>query len=48
MEDVFGFVVFYGGFPVSESVEGYLSDSWVSEFLGDSFSLTIIVLLNYI
>jgi hypothetical protein len=27
VEDVFGSVVFHGGFPVSEGVEGYLVDS---------------------
>jgi hypothetical protein len=37
MEDVFGFVVFHGGFPVSEGVEGYFVDSWVLEFVGCSF-----------
>jgi drug/metabolite transporter (DMT)-like permease len=39
VEDVFGFVVFHGGFPVSECFEGYCGDSWVLEFVGDSLSL---------
>ena len=39
VEDVFGFVVFHRCFPVSECVEGYLVDSWVSEFSRDSLSL---------
>jgi hypothetical protein len=36
VKDVFGFVVFHSCFPVSESVEGDLVDSWVLEFAGCS------------
>jgi hypothetical protein len=40
MDYVFGFVVFHGGFPVAEGVEGYLVDSRVLEFVCCSFSLS--------
>ena len=39
VEDVFGSVVFHGGFPMSEGVEGYLVDSWVLKFDCCSFAL---------
>ena len=42
VEDVFGFVIFHCGFPVSECVEGYLRYSWVFEFGCDSFALSLI------
>ena len=42
VEDIFGLVVFGGGFPVAERVEGDLRESWVSEFVGYSLSLPLI------
>ena len=42
VEDVFGFVVFHGCFPVSKSVEGDFVESWVSEFMGYAFSLFLV------
>ena len=41
VEDVFGFVVFHGGFPVAECVECDVFDSWVVEFCSDSFALSL-------
>jgi len=35
VENVFCFVIFHRGFPVSECVEGYLHYSWVFEFSCD-------------
>jgi hypothetical protein len=40
VEDVFGSVVFHGGFPVAEGVEGNLVDSWVLGFVCCSFALS--------
>ena len=40
VEDVFCSVVFHGGFPVAEGVEGNLVDSWVLEFVCCSFALS--------
>jgi len=39
VEDVFGAVVFGGGFPVAEGVEADAEESWIVEFFGDSASL---------
>jgi len=39
MQDVFGFVIFHGCFPVSKGVEVYLEHSEVAEFVGDSSAL---------
>jgi hypothetical protein len=43
-EDVFGFGVFHGGFPMAEGVEADLLDSWIPQFGGDAFSLAAIAL----
>ena len=40
MVNVFGFLVFHGGFEVPERVESNLVDTWVMEFPGDPFPLT--------
>ena len=42
VEDVFGFVVFHGGFPVAQGVEGYAIESGVSQFLCYPFSLFLV------
>ncbi len=42
MEDIFGFVVLHGCFPVAEGVEGDLVDSWVLEFVGGFFALSCV------
>ena len=39
MEDVLGFVILHGCFPVSEREEAYLKDAWIAEFVGDFLSL---------
>ena len=38
MDDVFGFMVFGGGFPVSEGVEVDLVEAWVGKLEGGSFA----------
>lgn len=41
MKDVFGFVVFNGGFEMSESVEADVSDPRVAEFFSDFLALSL-------
>ena len=41
VEDVFGFVVFHCCFVVAECVEADLHESWVLEFVGDLFALSL-------
>jgi len=40
VEDVFGFVVFHGGFPVAEGVERDLCEPWILEFGRHSFAIS--------
>ena len=39
VENIFGAVVFHGAFPMAKGFEGDLQDSWVFQFVGESFSL---------
>jgi hypothetical protein len=41
VEDVLGFVVFHGGFEVSERVEGDLVDPRVVQLCSDFFALAL-------
>ena len=42
VKDVFRLMVFHRCFPVAEGVKGYLPESWVSELLGCSCSLSLV------
>jgi hypothetical protein len=37
VEDIFGFMLFHGCFPVSECVQVYFFEAWVLEFESDAF-----------
>jgi hypothetical protein len=39
IEDVFGLMVLHGGFPMSEDVESYLQNSWISKLVRSFRSL---------
>jgi len=41
VEDVFGAVIFHGGFPVAHRVEGYFFQSWVFAACGCDFSAAL-------
>jgi hypothetical protein len=42
VENVFGFVVFYGGFPVPKCVEVYSKKAWIRQLVRCSLSISVI------